>query len=116
LRLGELAMVAAAVALAAALSGRVLWPGSALLVPTVLLTASLISGCFYADLPVSSAIFLGAAPACVRISRGLWRVALVLGLVALGVALAWQHSPPLEVQAAASVSSTSASDTAPNCT
>jgi hypothetical protein len=96
LRLGQVAMVSAAVAASAALSGPMLWPGTALLVPTALLVASLISGCFYADLPVASAVFLGAAPATVRVSRGLWRVVLVLGLVALGVLLAWQHSPPFE--------------------
>lgn len=99
LRLGQLAFITAAMTAAAVASGRVLWPGSALLVPSVLLVALLINGCFYAELPISSAVLLGAAPACVRISRGWWRVALVVGLVALAVWLAFANSPPLEAQA-----------------
>jgi hypothetical protein len=96
LRLGELALMTAAMAGAAVASGRAIWPGGALLVPSALLMVLLISGCFYAELPVSSAVLLGAAPACVRISRGWWRVALVVGLVALGVWLAFENSPPLD--------------------
>ena len=100
----------AAVLAAAALSslvfriGRVPLGRGVVSVFATLFSALLVSGCAFAELPVTSALLLAVAPAPVLVSPGklsglralLLRTALVCIPVAIALVVAWYASPPLE--------------------